>query len=141
MCLRYLADYPSMSFFTLSPSGRNPVTVGLNGLDTYSVAGRYSYYGTILKSNILFWRSVGPEVWSRLCLILDGRKNVVQVFSGSKMSIRKMLPFQVSKGCCSLMNTDNCAVGLKITTSLRCVSVTNIVHLLFVCVCLVCLVR
>lgn len=147
VCLRYLTDVPAANLFTLSPSSSNPLTVALAALDTYRVTiDRYGYYRMFLKSNILFWRTIGPELWTRLCLIVDSRKNVVQVFSGSKMSIRKMLPLQVSNEqhiwkhvghpcCCSLTNTDYCAVVLKITPSLSCVSVSNIVHLLFMCVC------
>ncbi|KAL6112381.1 uncharacterized protein ACO6RY_09151 [Pungitius sinensis] len=90
VCLRYLADSVSL-LFTLSPS-RSPLT--FSGSD--SVYGlsfpRYSYNPLYLRPKIPFWANPAPDIWTRVCFTVDSGLQVAQVFSGSNLSIRKMLP-------------------------------------------------
>ncbi|XP_067442470.1 adhesive plaque matrix protein-like [Thunnus thynnus] len=95
VCLRYLIDFETSSrIFTLSPASRNPMFLGVRGSDTYSLYMPSSgYYYWYFKPNIKFQSLIEPEIWTRVCLTVD-TNSVVQVFSGSNMSIRKILPFQ-----------------------------------------------
>uniref|UniRef100_UPI0037E7184F uncharacterized protein n=1 Tax=Semicossyphus pulcher TaxID=241346 RepID=UPI0037E7184F len=92
VCLRYLTAYQSNinTLFTLSPS-TNPLTLGVNFPNSY-VLPQYGYNYMVLKPYIKFWSNIEPEIWTRVCLTVDTRWNVVQLFSGSNMSIRKILP-------------------------------------------------
>ncbi|XP_042366594.1 uncharacterized protein LOC121960789 isoform X2 [Plectropomus leopardus] len=92
VCLRYLVDY-TYSLFTLSPASRNALQVGLSG-GGYQLNTKYSYQNLYLRPNIKIWSNIGPDFWTRVCFIVDSVNNVAQVFNGSNMSIRKMLPFQ-----------------------------------------------
>lgn len=96
VCLRYLTDNQQASIFTLSPSSGTPLRLAVNGMNKYGLTfDRYSYYRLFLEPNIWFWPNIGPDIWNRVCLTVDTVKNVAQVFSGSSISIRKMLPLQV----------------------------------------------
>ncbi|XP_074493869.1 uncharacterized protein LOC141769077 isoform X1 [Sebastes fasciatus] len=91
VCLRYLAD-SVYSLFTLSPSSRNPLNLAVSNVGAYTLnVGGYSQY---MKPNVRFWSNVGPDIWTRVCLTMDSVKNVAQVFSGSNISVRKMLPIR-----------------------------------------------
>ncbi|XP_073324788.1 uncharacterized protein [Pagrus major] len=94
VCLRYLTDYVQTSYptiFTLSRS-RNHLQLSGNGLG-YTLT--FNSYDTLsFTSSIRFWSNIGPDIWSRVCLTLDSMKNVAQVFSGSNISIRKLIPNQ-----------------------------------------------
>ncbi|KAK9529607.1 hypothetical protein VZT92_013687 [Zoarces viviparus] len=94
VCLRYLAESVS-SLFTLSKSSRAPLTLDVGGAGSYvlTVTG-YRYYSLYFQPNIKFWPNIGPDIWNRVCFTVDSMKNVAQVFSGSNISIRKMLPSQ-----------------------------------------------
>ncbi|XP_031700036.1 uncharacterized protein LOC116381764 [Anarrhichthys ocellatus] len=94
VCLRYLAESVS-SLFTLSPSSRVPLQFDVGGAGSYVLTfTRYRYYSLYFQPNIKFWPNIGPDIWNRVCFTLDSMKNVAQVFSGSNISIRKMLPLQ-----------------------------------------------
>ncbi|XP_074493879.1 uncharacterized protein LOC141769077 isoform X2 [Sebastes fasciatus] len=91
VCLRYLTDNV-YSLFTLSPSSRNPLNLAVSNVGEYTLnVGGYSQY---MKPNVRLWSNVGPDIWTRVCLTMDSVKNVAQVFSGSNISVRKMLPIQ-----------------------------------------------
>lgn len=94
VCLRYLSDY-SNSLFTLSPSSRNPLNLVVSNVGSYTLnLDRYRQYSLYMNPNVRFWSNVGPDIWTRVCLTMDSVKNVAQVFSGSNISIRKMLPIR-----------------------------------------------
>lgn len=98
MCLRYITDYQqesSPTLFTLSPSSRSALTLGVNNGGVYKLSwSRYSFYDLLLEPNVRFWSNAGLDIWTRVCLTVDTRRNLAQVFSGSNMSIRKMLPLE-----------------------------------------------
>lgn len=96
VCVRYLSDFEvSTRIFTLSPASRNPLGLQAKGTGSYSLyLPSYGYYNLYFTPNIRFWSDIGPEIWSRVCLIVDTKKNMVQVFNGANMSIKKILPFQ-----------------------------------------------
>ncbi|XP_070759060.1 uncharacterized protein [Enoplosus armatus] len=97
VCLRYLTDSQASgpSIFTLSPSSRILLKLTVTGTDQFSLFfDRYHYDHLYFKPDIWFWSNVGSDIWTRVCLTLDAAKNVAQVFSGSRISIRKMLPIQ-----------------------------------------------
>ncbi|XP_073324691.1 uncharacterized protein [Pagrus major] len=90
VCLRYLTDYVQ-TIFTLSPSS-SPVQLSDNGLG-YTLT--FNSYDTLsFTSSTRYWSNIGPDIWSRVCLTLDSMKNVAQVFSGSNVSIRKLISDQ-----------------------------------------------
>ncbi|XP_078027085.1 uncharacterized protein LOC117256561 isoform X3 [Epinephelus lanceolatus] len=91
VCLRYLADYTSFSLLTISPSSRNPLRLDVSNAG-YQLTFQYGYNSLYLRPNIRFWSNPGADIWTRVCLTLDSMKNVAQVFSGSHMSIRKLMP-------------------------------------------------
>ncbi|XP_063329005.1 uncharacterized protein LOC134627024 [Pelmatolapia mariae] len=94
VCLRYMADNLQSGFplFTLSPN-RSPLSLEVN-LNSYGLtfSGYYNYVN--LRPLIKFWPNIGSDFWTSVCLTVDTRKGVVQMFSGSNMSIRKVLPSQ-----------------------------------------------
>ncbi|XP_060897303.1 uncharacterized protein LOC132976993 isoform X8 [Labrus mixtus] len=92
VCLRYLSAYQVNipSLFTVSPSTR-PLTLGVNFPNIYVLPFQYYYSNTYLKPYINFWSNISPEIWNRVCLTVDSVRNVAQVFSGSNMSIRRVL--------------------------------------------------
>ncbi|XP_049894376.1 uncharacterized protein LOC126386219 [Epinephelus moara] len=91
VCLRYLADDTSFSLLTISPSSRNPLRLDVSNAG-YQLTFQYGYNSLYLRPNIRFWSNPGADIWTRVCLTLDSMKNVAQVFSGSHMSIRKLMP-------------------------------------------------
>lgn len=105
MCLRYLTDFIQTNtpkIFTLSPSSSRPLTVSA-ARNLYTMTfDRYGYYRLSFTPSIPFWSTV-QDTWTRLCLTVDTKKNVAQVFGGSGISIRKRLPFPVrSETACYL---------------------------------------
>ncbi|XP_036957355.1 uncharacterized protein LOC119021272 [Acanthopagrus latus] len=97
VCLRYLIDFGQTSnprIFTLSPSS-TPLLVNVDQLGVYTLNfNQYSYNTLYMKPSIRFWSTIGPDIWSRFCFTLDSTKNVAQVFSGSNISIRKLIRYQ-----------------------------------------------
>ncbi|KAM8755831.1 uncharacterized protein AB9X84_009236 [Acanthopagrus schlegelii] len=100
VCLRYLTDFGQTSnprIFTLSPSG-TPLQVNVNQFGYYTLKLQpydpYGYNTLYMKPSIKLWSNIGPDIWSRVCFTLDSMKNVAQVFSGSNISIRMVLPYQ-----------------------------------------------
>ncbi|KAK2861664.1 hypothetical protein Q5P01_001197 [Channa striata] len=95
VCLRYITDYletKSSSIFTLSPSS-NPLRLGVSYANTYWLStDEYSFRKLYLDPSIRVSSNVMHEIWTRVCLTVDSRRNVAQVFSGGNMSIRKFLP-------------------------------------------------
>ncbi|XP_040014825.1 uncharacterized protein LOC120807155 [Xiphias gladius] len=90
VCLRYLTDMQT-DIFTLSPYSRNPVTLQVTDT-SYRLFDRYGYLYLHLEPSIKIWPDVEPDIWTSVCLAVDSVTNVAQVFSGSRMSIRKILP-------------------------------------------------
>lgn len=104
VCLRYTIDYRQPRYgvsylFTFGPSralklrfeGNNQYMLFLNG---------YSLY---LNTDLFLLPKTEQTLWTKICLIIDSGKNVVQMFSGRQASIRKILPFSVR--CYSLFAT------------------------------------
>ncbi|XP_056292512.1 DNA-directed RNA polymerase II subunit RPB1-like isoform X2 [Pseudoliparis swirei] len=92
VCLRYLADDLSSTVVTLSPSSRAPLRLGFsNGWYTLTF-DPYGYSALSFRPSFRFWSNMVPDIWTRVCVTLDSMKNVAQVFSGSNISIRKMMP-------------------------------------------------
>ncbi|CAK6960846.1 uncharacterized protein LOC128355351 [Scomber scombrus] len=98
VCVRYLTDFEQAQYptlFTLSPASRTALRLAVRPTGWYTLSwDRFSYYRLNIKSDNRFWSNIGPELWTRVCLTVDTIKNVAQVFSGSTMSIRKMLPIK-----------------------------------------------
>ncbi|XP_051270029.1 uncharacterized protein LOC127371326 [Dicentrarchus labrax] len=95
VCLRYLADVESQStptIFTLSPSTA-PLTLQITFYGVYALPFG-GYRNLYLRPNIRFWSTNQLDLWTRVCLTVDTVKGVVQMFSGSSISVRKKLPFQ-----------------------------------------------
>uniref|UniRef100_A0A8C6WNU6 Uncharacterized protein n=1 Tax=Neogobius melanostomus TaxID=47308 RepID=A0A8C6WNU6_9GOBI len=87
VCLRFVSDSSSFTLFKLAP--RSPLSLTWNnpwyGLSWY-------YYSQVsLSPRISLWSSVRTQPWTSVCVVLDSLKNVVQVFQGGAMSIRKIL--------------------------------------------------
>ncbi|XP_030277431.1 uncharacterized protein LOC115584141 isoform X2 [Sparus aurata] len=96
VCLRYLTDFVEESYpriFTLSPSS-TPLQMTTDQLGGYTLNFNSYGYTMYLKPSIRLWSNIGPDIWSRVCLTVDSMKNVAQVFSGSNISIRKVMPYQ-----------------------------------------------
>ncbi|XP_041639806.1 uncharacterized protein LOC121507487 [Cheilinus undulatus] len=95
VCLRYLAAAHQAvirTLFTLSPS-TTPLTVGVEFPDRYFLPiNPYYYTDVYLTPSVRFWSNLNPEVWTRVCLTVDTERNVAQLFSGSNMSTRRILP-------------------------------------------------
>ncbi|XP_026204238.1 uncharacterized protein LOC113154325 [Anabas testudineus] len=90
VCLRYITDLQetkSTSIFTLSPSS-SPLQLGVGG--SYWLYTD-SYDPVYLKPSIRIAPHIQPDIWTTVCLVVESRRNVAQVFSGSNMSIRKIL--------------------------------------------------
>ncbi|XP_056251210.1 uncharacterized protein LOC130181244 [Seriola aureovittata] len=94
ICLRYLSDSLQTGYqptFIVGPRSRNPLTLRYR-TNTYEVSlDRYGYTNLYLSPRIKLLPGVAPDIWTRVCLTMDSMKNVAQMFSGSYMSIRKML--------------------------------------------------
>ncbi|XP_069372358.1 uncharacterized protein [Paralichthys olivaceus] len=103
VCLRYLTDYlganPALKLYL---TGFDPVTLGASSDFSYSLANDYSYSSLSFRPSIRFWHEVfAQDIWTRVCVTVDRVKKVAQVFSGSNMSIRKILPPQFVCPQCS----------------------------------------
>ncbi|XP_053302549.1 uncharacterized protein LOC128461583 [Pleuronectes platessa] len=101
VCLRYLTDYMETRnppLLKLFPSGSDFVTLGTSYNSLYSL--NWGYYNTqTFRPNIQFWPGgFSQDIWTRVCVTVDNAKNVGQVFSGSNMSIRKILLYQLPQG-------------------------------------------
>ncbi|XP_029991223.1 uncharacterized protein LOC115420122 isoform X2 [Sphaeramia orbicularis] len=112
VCLRFLTDsYLSDNFplFTLSPS-RSPlqVDVGISGMFRLSFDS-WGHNTIFLKPNVRFWSNMWPNMWTSVCVTVDPLKNVAQLFSGSFMSIRKLIPGQVPRFCPHLVQDWLCS--------------------------------
>ncbi|XP_077430524.1 uncharacterized protein LOC144057121 isoform X2 [Vanacampus margaritifer] len=94
VCLRYLLDgeTSARTTFTLSPSSRAPLTLGLDYDGSYLLAWSSTYWSVRLKADVRMWPGMKDDLWTRLCLTMDTVRGVVQVFSGADMSVRKMAP-------------------------------------------------
>ncbi|KAM9362399.1 uncharacterized protein ABDE67_000423 [Symphorus nematophorus] len=95
VCLRFITDEWSLYgpiTFTLSPS-TTPLTLKTSAPNNYLVyfGGNRNYLS--LDPNLKFWPNIDSNIWYRVCVTVDSMKNVAQVFSGSSMSIRKMLRY------------------------------------------------
>ncbi|XP_029358139.1 A-agglutinin anchorage subunit-like [Echeneis naucrates] len=93
VCLRYLAE-DGLTLFTLSPGSSRRLSLSTSGsrfvLD-------YDYYASVsFQPNISLLPSVAPDLWRRVCVVIDSQRSVAQVFSGSYGSIRKILQRQYS---------------------------------------------
>lgn len=95
VCLRYLTDSRSIQqFFRLGSDSSYSLYLDLQDTDTYGLRFNNQYNSLVLQPNKNF---EGPtsELWTSVCLTVDKKKKVAQVFSGSKMSIRKLMPGQM----------------------------------------------
>lgn len=95
VCLRYLTDSDYNTIFTLSPSSGNRMQLVANSPGVYRLNFGYQSYYLDLRPNIRFWSNIGLDIWTRICLTVDTVKGVAQMFNGSSISIRKMLPLKV----------------------------------------------
>ncbi|XP_034440341.1 uncharacterized protein LOC117760966 [Hippoglossus hippoglossus] len=102
VCLRYLNDFSTTRnppLLKLFPSSSHPVTLGASTSLYYSLTCEEIYYSQTFQPCIQLWPGVlAPDIWTRVCLTVDSVKKVAQVFSGSNMSVRKMLPSQFPQG-------------------------------------------
>ncbi|XP_053302512.1 uncharacterized protein LOC128461558 [Pleuronectes platessa] len=102
VCLRYLTDYYTTRnppLLKLFPSSSDPVTLGTSSGVLYSLSSWLYYKPQTFQPSIQFWPGgFSPDIWTRVCVTVDSAKNVGQVFSGSNMSIRKILPYQLPQG-------------------------------------------
>ncbi|XP_034388199.1 uncharacterized protein LOC117730549 isoform X2 [Cyclopterus lumpus] len=94
VCVRYLADSIS-SVFTLSSSTGAFLKLSVEGERWYTLnLDRYGYRTMTFRPYLKFWSNMVPDIWTRVCVTVDSMKNVAQVFSGSDISIRKMIPYK-----------------------------------------------
>ncbi|XP_058487639.1 uncharacterized protein LOC131460832 [Solea solea] len=111
VCLRYLSDTQSHNIFTICPSCSNAVILSAASKTLFRLSNRYGYgYGSSYSSgygsgygsgssfepNINFMSVSELDIWTKVCVTVDNVKSVAQLFSGSNMSIRKMLRLQSS---------------------------------------------
>ncbi|KAM9364241.1 uncharacterized protein KZ484_010516 [Pholidichthys leucotaenia] len=89
VCLRFITDEQT-TIFTLSPTNY-ALSLTSNG---GSFLMYYNYYSVSLSPNIQLWPNTLQDLWTSVCLTVDSGKNVVQLFKGPYMSIRKLLPSQ-----------------------------------------------
>ncbi|KAJ0002536.1 hypothetical protein NQD34_007685 [Periophthalmus magnuspinnatus] len=87
VCLRFLADFISVNLFTLAPG--SPLKLSWSGPSQYTLSWNY-YTSVSLLPRISLWPPVQTQPWTSVCVVLDSLKNVVQLFQGGSMSIRKI---------------------------------------------------
>ncbi|XP_072296100.1 uncharacterized protein [Eucyclogobius newberryi] len=87
VCLRFMTDSSSFNLFKLAP--RSPLTLSLSSPSFFSLSRDY-YSQVSLYPRISLWSSVRTQPWTSVCVVLDSLKNVVQLFQGGSMSIRKI---------------------------------------------------
>ncbi|XP_041835523.1 anti-sigma-I factor RsgI2-like [Melanotaenia boesemani] len=93
VCLRYITDYlqtSSPSIFTLSPSS-TPLRLDVMNVVAYTLTFN-GYNSMYLKPSIRLRTDIGQSMWTSVCLTVDSMKGVVQMFSNTNMSMRKVLP-------------------------------------------------
>lgn len=91
VCLRFVTDSSSVTLFKLTP--RRPLTFSWSN-PWYSLVQNY-YTQVSVNPRISLWSTVRSQPWTSVCLVLDSVKNVVQVFQGGSMSIRRILPSRI----------------------------------------------
>lgn len=87
VCLRFMSDSNNFNLFKLSP--RSPMTFTWSS--SYCTLSWYYYNQVNLNPRISLWNSVHTQPWTSLCLTLDPRRQVAQLFQGGAMSIRKIV--------------------------------------------------
>lgn len=91
VCLRFMVDDSSVTLFQLDPDYNKRLSFSLN--DQRYTLGRDSDYRYVsLKPIAPLWPSAQTQLWTSVCVVLDSHKNVVQVFQGGTMSVRKITP-------------------------------------------------
>ncbi|XP_030585168.1 C-reactive protein-like [Archocentrus centrarchus] len=93
VCLRYMTDQSYFQLFTLSPD-RSPLTVGVNPNSYQLTFDNYNYNYVNLQPLIVFWPNTDSDFWTSMCITVDTRKGVAQLFSGRNMSVRKVLSYE-----------------------------------------------
>lgn len=89
VCLRFVKDYAGgSSIFQLDPGYQQSFTVRYRGPEYLLSVDRIN---VLLNPNLEIWTNIYPEIWTRVCLVVDSMKKVVQAFSGSYMSARKLV--------------------------------------------------
>lgn len=97
VCFRYVTDLSYVNqFFTLRSAGSYSNSLVLNPRSPNTFTLSFNQYSLYLAPNNKFHAS-SNGVWTSVCLTLDNEKKVAQVFSGSMMSIRKIMLTQVSQ--------------------------------------------
>ncbi|XP_075880500.1 jeltraxin-like [Nelusetta ayraudi] len=94
VCLRYLTDCRSVQpFFRLGSASSYSLYLDLQ--DNYNYILRLNSENPLTFQPNKMFGAPTTKLWTSLCLTVDNRKKVAQVFSGSKMSIRKLMPAQL----------------------------------------------
>ncbi|KAK7899426.1 hypothetical protein WMY93_020279 [Mugilogobius chulae] len=89
VCLRFMADSNSFNLLKLAPG--SPLTLSYNNPTWFTLS--WNYYSQVsLNPRVLLWTSIRTQPWTSVCMVLDSRKNVVQLFEGGYMSVRKIPP-------------------------------------------------
>ncbi|CAL1614257.1 unnamed protein product [Knipowitschia caucasica] len=94
VCLRFMADsYGNLFKLAL----RSPLTLIMNGPQGYALTSdTYPYYShVILVPRIPLRSFTQTQPWTSVCVVLDSVRNVVQLFQGGLMSIRKIPPSRI----------------------------------------------
>lgn len=98
VCLRYISDAQKQTIFTLSPSSRVENQLKLESSSSASVL---SYQKSSLPYilNFLsyrpFWDNEGStKLWTSICVVVDTKRGVAQVFNGKTASVRKRTEYK-----------------------------------------------
>ncbi|KAM8867548.1 jeltraxin-like [Synchiropus picturatus] len=95
VCLRFIKDFRQESaIFQLDPGSYRSLLLTNLGQDYWMSQSRYGPK-YLMTPNLQIWPNLYPEIWSRVCLVVDSMKNVAQLYSGSYMSARKLIPPQI----------------------------------------------
>ncbi|KAG7494037.1 hypothetical protein JOB18_021704 [Solea senegalensis] len=97
LCLRYLSDTQSHKILTICPSCYNSVILSAASKTLFRLSNGYgSGSSSNFEPNINFMSASELDIWTKVCVTVDNVKSVAQLFSGSNMSIRKMLRLKCS---------------------------------------------
>lgn len=97
VCLRYITDPRQQTIFTLSPNSRtnNQLKFESSSSASQLVFQKSSIQNTLnFLSYRAFWdNESSTKLWTSVCVVVDTKRGVAQVFNGKNASVRKRIEY------------------------------------------------
>lgn len=89
-----MVEDSGINLFTLNPDTYDALSFRFDN-QMYTLSNIYYYYyyyynQVYLKPIFPLWSSIETQPWTSVCMVLDLNTNVIQVFEGGSVSVRKI---------------------------------------------------